>query len=791
MQVRYRILTLILLALGAVAAVGVPAWGQKAKPKADAGAPFDGGLLDAPAAAKPKAKPRPSDADGRSPAKPTAILDAAEANDPSVQAVLDSKPSTPEEWIDVAKSLARLGKPKLAKPFLQKVLAAKLPPKQLAALGERLGPAVFLDIGGRPELAPEGRQVADAVIAAMDSQSRDPQRLADLIKQLQSPAAESRYQAILGLRQGRHAAVGALAAVLADSSRAAEHPMVRAALARFGADAVDPLIAILDSAEAKLRVEAIQALAAMEAGEATVFLLAPCVSPQSTAEVRAAAESAFQRLAGRIPSKSEAANTLVTQARLCFAGRLPIREEQPGQARTWFWDNAKKQLLVKTSTTADATRALAARLARDAYTIAPEDPSIRTLHLATTLEQAAHENGLDKPLKADKGTVAASAAAFGAPSLEAVLELGMTSHHAAAATAAARILGEIGKAEDQLYRSAQAAPLVRAVRHPDARLRFAAVEAILALRPTRPFPGSSFVTEALEFFLSSKGTRRILVADASIAEARRLTGYLAALGYQLDTATSGREALLTAMESPDYELILVDTGLDQPTVAFFVQQLRHDFRTGLLPVGIMARAGHLEQARHLAEQDGLSDAFPRIHAEESMRAEVQRLLTLSGQTMISVAERQHQALRAAQWLVELSKADPRLFDLGRLGKALIQALDVPPLSTHAAAVLATMGTAESQKALVELASRQAAPLAIRKAALAAFQQNTRKYGILLTIPEVYAQYDRYNQSRYLDRPTQEVLGLILDAIEAPSQSVKSARQPDDLPGKGGQEAKKG
>lgn len=757
MEPRYRIQTLLLVTLAAVVAADVPiAWGQEAKPKAKVAVP---------------ATPEPED--------------------PAVQAVLESRPSSPAEWIDVATSLARLGKPELAKSFLQKVLGARLSPQQLTALGERLGPAVFLDIGGRPELAPEGRQVADAVIAALDAQARDPQRLADLIKQLQSPSAESRYRALLGLRQGRETAAGALAAVLADPGRAAEHRMVRAALARFGADAVEPLIAILDRGGPKLRVEAIQALAAMEAREANVFLLAPCTSAQSPVEVRAAAESAFRKLSGRIPTKSEAVHILVSQAKLCFAGRLPVREEQPGQSRMWFWDDAKRQLVARLSTTADAIRVLAARLARDAYTVDPEDPSIRSLHLATTLEQVAYENGLDQPLKSEPGSVVASAAAFGAQTLESVVELGMTSQHAAAATAAARILGQIGKAEDLLYRNGQVAPLVRAVRHPDARLRFAAVEAIMALQPAKPFPGSSFVTESLGFFVSSKGMRRILVADASIAEARRLTGYLAVLGYQLDTATTGRQALQVAMESPDYELVLVDTGLDQPTVDFFVQQLRRDFRTGSLPVGIMARAGHLERARHMAEQDGLSDAFPRIHAEESMRAEVQRLLALSGQTLVSVAERQQQALRAAQWLAELSKADPKLYDLGRLGQAMIQALDVPALSPHAAAVLATMGTAESQKALVELASRPAVPLAMRKTAVAAFQENTQKYGILLTIPEVYVQYDRYNQSRSLDRPTQEVLGLILDAIEAPSRAVKSARQPDHLPGKGSQEAKKG
>ncbi len=788
MDFRCRILTLVLIALAAT--IAGPAWAQKAKAKADDQAPFDGGLLDGARPAKAAAKPKqPGAAKGKMPAQPDA--NSLEPEDPSVQALLETKPSTPAEWVEVGKGLAGLGKPNLAKTLLQKVIAAKLDPKQLADLGERLGPAVFLEIGARPELLPEGKQVADAVLGALDSRFRDPQRLASWIKQLQDPSAEARYRALLGLRKGREAALGALLNVLTDPSRAAEHPMARAALARFGADAIEPLIAVLECPEPKLRIEAIQALGGIKAREAEVFLLAFANSPQSTAEVRRAAEAALKKITGRAPGKSEAADTLATQARLYFAGKLPLREELPGQTRIWSWDTAKKQLTVKTVTTADAGRALAARLARDAYAVAPDDPWVQALYVTTMLERAAYENGLDKPLKAGPGTVVAAAAALGPRAIEAALDLAITSPHAPAATAAARLLGQIGKADDQLYRAGQSAPLVRAVRHPDARVRFAAVEAIFALRPTQPFPGSTFVTEALGFFISTKGVRRILVADASTAEARRLANYLAALGYELDTANSGREALLMAMRSTDFELVLVDTGLDRPTVDLFVQQLRHDFRTGLIPLGIMARAGHLERARRLAEQDLLSDAFSRLHAEESVRAEVQRLLTLSGRTMVSVAERQQQALRAIQWLVELSKAEPRVYDLGRLGKPLVQALDIPALSPHAAAVLATMGSAESQRALVDLASRPTQPLAIRKAALAAFQANTQKYGILLTIPEVYAQYDRYNQSRYLDRPTQEVLGLILDAIEAPSRAMKSARQPADVPGKGKGEAKKG
>ena len=573
MDPRCRILTVILIACMA-AAIAVPAWGQK---------------------------PKALGAEGKPAAAPSAIPEGSEPEDPAVQALLETNPTTPSEGIAVAKSLAALGKPKLAKDLLRRVLAAKLDQKQWAALGERLGSTVFFQLGARADLQPEGRQVADAVLSALEAQVRDSQRVAGLIKQLQDPSASVRVAALLGLQQARDAAVGPLLAVLADASRTAEHRNVRAALARMGPDAVRPLIAVLDTPEPGLRVEAIRALAGMDAREAAVFLLAPyCArrapyaSPQSSAEVRTAAEAALKRLSGRTPERSEAVYTLTTQARLYFDGRQPIPEVQLGQVQVWSWDAAKRQLTGKILATEDAGRALAARLAREAYSVAPEDPSVRLLYLATMLEQASYENGLDKPLKTDPKTPAGQAAALGPQAVEAVLEFGLAHGHVAAATAAARILGHIGLAEQLQSRAGQPGPLVRAVHHPDARLRFAAVEAILALRPTEPFPGCSFVPAALGFFASSSGSRRIMVADASLIEARRLSAFLAALGYHLDTATNGREALRVAMESADFELVLVDTGLDQPPVDFFVQQLRRDFRTGSIPVGIMARAGHLE-----------------------------------------------------------------------------------------------------------------------------------------------------------------------------------------------------
>jgi hypothetical protein len=40
--------------------------------------------------------------------------------------------------------------------------------------------------------------------------------------------------------------------------------------------------------------------------------------------------------------------------------------------------------------------------------------------------------------------------------------------------------------------------------------------------------------------------------------------------------------------------------------------------------------------------------------------------------------------------------------------------------------------------------------------------------LLLTQQQILLQYDRYNASLLLDRPTQEVLSTVIDAIEAPA-----------------------
>jgi CheY-like chemotaxis protein len=290
------------------------------------------------------------------------------------------------------------------------------------------------------------------------------------------------------------------------------------------------------------------------------------------------------------------------------------------------------------------------------------------------------------------------------------------------------------------------------------------------------FPGATSVCDAICFMAASRGGRRVLIGSPRLDDAMRLGGYLVKLGYEFDTATTGREVLRKALESPDYELILVDAILSYPTVDALVQSLRRDGRTGLLPVGVLAVSGDLERATRLVRNDRRARAYPRPHNEETARWQIEDLMTLSGDT-VSAAERTRQAALALDWLAQLTRPDAEgLYDLSRVGEPVFAALGVPGLSGKACAVLGNLGTPEAQEALIDLASRKTSPLAERKAALEAFRTAVQRRGLSLTTAKIQLQYDRYNQSAKDDSATQAVLGKILDCIEAPTKPQKQARR---------------
>ncbi|MEN6457889.1 MAG: hypothetical protein ABFC63_03085 [Thermoguttaceae bacterium] len=717
------------------------------------------------------ANPKPEPA---KPSKPASGKQAAKEelpDDPAVAAIIETKPTTPAECIRAATILADLGRAGLGKGYLAKALDAKLDKSQWADLAEQFGSRAFLDLAEKPDLQPEARRLADAALSALSARRREPERMAGLIQQLQDPSEKKRLQAMLGLQEAGAMAVGPLLSVLADPGRTPEHANIRATLAEMGRVARGPLVAVVEKADPKLVVEAVRTLGASKDPSAAYHLLRPCYAAQSSADVKAAAEVELRQLLGSAPDRAKAVRLLTDAARGYFDRGQLVAGAVDGRIELWQWDSAKRQLTLRSVTPETASRELAARLASDAYAIAPDDAEVRSLYLVTLLEMAAYRNGLDHFWN-ENAPGLTEAKQFGVKPLAQAMESAIAHRHPAAAMAAAHLLGELGTAQELLAEGPTPGPLVQAVQSTDRRLQLAAAEAIVRLQPTRPFAGSSYVLDALAFLAANRGVRGAAVASPNLIVARDLAGLLAGAGYQPQTCLAGKELLAQAARTSDYEVALIDMTIDRPVAAMLLQQLRHDPRTASIRVAIIASDGYFEKAEHVAKSDPLARAFARPRDAKAFQWQLDQLASLDPQQHVGFDARQRQAARALDLLAELSRSSSRLYDLRRVQHLVITAFANPTIAAKAAPVLANVNSAEAQRALIDAASRPARPITLRQAAAAAFRQNVQDHGVLLTVDEIREQYARYNRSEKQDRATQRVLGLILDSIEASAPTKK-------------------
>ena len=726
------------------------------------------GSLCAQEPMEPKpAKGKPAKPDAAAPAAGPKPIDPLTPAAAAIQTILDSNPTTPTQLFHAADLLASLGRPDLGKMYLQQLLKANPNQDALASIHKQYGAAELLRVAQSKPLAPEGAQVADAVLKAVSDRAQDPKHLAQQVARLSDPAPLVRVDAMRELRSAQSAAIAPLVAVLADAKQAKQQSEVKTALVELGQQVVEPLLGVLESDDAPLKARVIDVLGRLEANEALPYLLVPFVSPKSSPELREAARAALLNITGKTPTTEETELLLRKRAAEYFNRQRTLKADSEGQVELWHWDATKKQSVPAQYRADEASSALAGRLARDLHELFPKNDQYRRWYLVGILDGAAYRAGLDQPVAKDPGTPYDFAKQQTARALEDALEYAIAQDHIPAATVAAQLLGEIGHVDMLTGNGAAPCPLVVAAGNADRRLRFAALDSILRLDPSKPFPGSSVVPEALGFFARSYGARRAVVGHANTQQAEQLSGLLREQGYDPLMATNGRDLLWLANGTPDVELVLISSAIDRPTMQPALQQLRHDRRTALLPVGLLAAFEDTEGVKITAEDDPLAEGFPQPVDKRGMEILVQRLQARAGRTFVAPEVRQQQAKGALEWLAALARKDDQtLFDVRQQEPAITAALRWPEVAPAAAAVLGRFGTATSQHTLVELASREMQPLATRQAAAAAFGESVQHYGIRLTKPEILAQYARYNQSERADRGTQAVLAQVLDALES-------------------------
>lgn len=728
---------------------------------------------------------------GEAKAAPKAEAPAAEAKeketakkgetDPFVIDMLATKPTSSVEAMQLAINLINYGRADVAKQFVSKLVQARPNDAIAWQLHRKFGSAAFFRISSHADLQPEGRQLADLVLDGANRFAREPARLHSLIKQLSHEQSETRHAALVDLKDAGADAAVSVIQVLGDSSRSSEHGVLRAALVQMGDVAIGPLLGALESPQEGLRAQIMVVLGRLRATEAVPFLVRPYFTVAPGSLEQRAAQSALSNLMQELPSRAGAERILFRLVSEYFNGRLPGKLDQENKLALWQWNDAEKRPQAIRLDAVAAPILFAARLAGELVALAPENREYRLWQIASTLDAAKFSAGWDQPLPQGPGTAFALAAG-NSESWDDVLRFSLDRGHIGAAIGLIEVIGAVG--DESVVRSRGGVPreLVKALRHPNRRVQFAAVKSILKVGPQEPFAGASFVPETLGYFAGTTGSRRVIIAHPRPELSHNLSGILREAGVESDLTTNGAEAMQIAMRNSDVEFILLSDAIERPNVQEQVAQLRRAPRTAMLPIGVLARNENFDRLSRTFADDSMTEVFLQPADSEGVAFVMNRLMRRVERDWVAQSERIQQADAALDMLVFLAEnsATLQFYELLPQQTAVEQALTVPTLTTNAARVLGLLGSPAAQQTLTVFVNQTGRPLEQRQAAAAAFEMAVARRGLLLTKAEILRQYDVYNGSANSDPGTQQVLGSILNTIEGLT-SAKTSVTNDNTP----------
>lgn len=686
----------------------------------------------------------------------TVSLFEAALRGPAVASVLEMPRETPAQQLSAVFLLLDLGQDDVAGVLWKEISGDALDEEEQAALVRELGTARLLKLArlGEDSGLAGAREFAEGCLQAAATVNSDPGRLTELITALDEESA-----AVRGAARTDLAVTGDVGAtVCLDALAQADNERLRTELLLTLAKmrpAVEPmLIAAIADGRGQFRRDVIELAGHLHLQDAVPWLAAVAAGGESDPQVVAASHAALSKMGLSSPSPADARAVVLNEIH-----QLGSHDQPPAANTPWWSYDGEQQKLSGRDVTASENQLLnTARLARMLGQLPGATPADRRLSLLYAY-QVAEATG--QPLAVAD---AQWAAALGVVEIGNMLHEALENNQISAAIACANLLADRGEPAALQSMGGQRGPLARALVHPDRELRFAALAAVMKIAPTQSFAGASGVSQALWYFAAGAGAPQAVAASSNISRASDWAGQLRGLGYDAAPVTTGREALLTALNLPRLELLLVDSDIGRPLLREVIFGVRSQPRLARVPVAVLSSLDNLARAEQIAATDAWLLATPRSQGNEAMEYVVAQLDQKRARNL-TMQRRTEQAVAALGWIASSLENGHPYDELLRESKLVSETLYQPDLYEASLRVLSVLGTADSQQLLVDYVSTPTLPIEARRAGADAFLESVSRFGKLLTSAEILRQYDRYNSSETADRETQKVLGDVLDVLE--------------------------
>ena len=691
-----------------------------------------------------------------------------------VRTVQDSDPQTALELAKAVSVLVEIDLFNDARFYLGKIDELGLDQAAMFELSDKMGSDFFVFIHANDRLQPEGSKLARQVMLASRNQANSPARVDQLIKSLNNENISVRSDAYRKLRQLGEPAVAAMLNVFADPDRMSDYPGIRGSLKHMGVHSQGPLLGAAYASDAQVRAEAIRALGNYESPEAKDSLMRAYLSPKVPAHLKSIALKGING-GGRLPDSQAIEKRLYDRSLDYLMGNRKYNNALLGSVVLWSWDASKKEMVPSRVATETAARVIASRRAEDLYEIRPDLGRNREIYLLTQLEAAKRVAGKNESVDVE---ALSQRLAVSPDEIESILERALCLELVPAAIACCELLEHNGTESLLTSYTTKPGPLVNAILFGDRFLQYAAFKAIIKIDPQQAYAGSSYVMSLAAFLAQSDNRAAALVGHIQLDAGQTLAAELGNSGIVGYSAASSRDFFRQATSSPDIEMLFVTDTLLRPHYSELIQQLRNDWRTRRLPIAFMFR--DYERRKRVAfrfPDDDLLLLVPFSNEPSQVATHATNLSNLYDPWRLSNVDRRRHAAAAIHWLAKVSTAGQQypFYNLGSNHDSLTKLLYFPGFAEEGSKILASLGTPDSQRELVNFASQSGLPVEDRKKVVQAFADSVATGGTLLTTVEIQQQYDRYNASKTEPEESQKVLGAILDVIEAHAKQQNSMR----------------
>ena len=743
--------------------------------------------------------------------------------------ILFELPETPLELMKAISKLSPEVRPSLIRYYLRQYLKTTPTPEECATIADSIGSGTLMSLALNRNLVPLSTDAVANILQNARQHWQDPAKIQNAVDALQKIAAERpdvastpSYEERKARRQSDKAQRAALDVLWKGSTVSVEKLVDQLASIDNKKEADDMLAAIISLGREKakgafaenLQRNKGQLVAHLLRGlENTTnaeddYLFYPVLFStavpeeiRENAEIQNIAKRCAARQGRPLPSAEQAAVRLLEIAQDYDTRKRALKTDENNDVQFWLWnDDEQKAAHVQMPLDA-AYRAYAAKYARQAHQILPDDETIKRFYLITLFEYLVYQKGHNEPILPFDAAFEqeVNAANLTSDFLVAIADEAMATGHFAAAQSAVELYREeLGADSAQALVTPNGKPsfLVKACESGDPRVRFAALKTIMALKPETAYPGASVVSETLVWFAAGEGKPTIVVAHPKTGESSKIVGHFNGLGYRGELASNCGDAMRLAAASPDVELVLVDEKCVSPPVADFVQEMRNDSRTRLLPIAVLtddaklleqwsdpakfgAYLGIMRNVDRTRYTNPYAFALARVYALPGSVEAAQRIDNDIREKLdvdpIPPETRLDQAKQALQWLQEITEkanGGAAIYRFENFDETVRVSLRSEQKLREAMRLAAVVKSAAMQNELFNVVSEIIYSEELRREAVKLFEQSVNAHGVLLRGQQVHRLYERYNAGEKESKETQEMLGAILDIIEKKSEDKK-------------------